>query len=401
MQEAAPCLSSHTALMPHGDATQRGHAIFFLAITLIVTVLALSALPYAAFACLIFCGAAFTVFLMTTQEITLVAISVSFLLNAGLIVILLANYWRAFRGHHTALSSMRDLNAELEKSRDTLSAEVEKRTAELNIQKERLEEALAAERELNEMQNQFVSMVSHEFRTPLTIIDATARRVSRQAGQMPDAEVEARMDKIHKAVLRLSGMVERTLDASRIATGNIAFSPEPFSLSEMLADVVDRQRDISPAHVIDLEIENVPESYHGDPRLMDQILTNLISNAAKYSQEDPRVEVSMIGNDEAITLRIRDHGVGIPATELQNVSERFFRASTSKGIPGTGIGLNLVANLVELHKGCFCIDSEEGKWTEVRVRLPMCQDSADGGCCESTGQRVAVRKLGKAAGQSA
>ena len=109
----------------------------------------------------------------------------------------------------------------------------------------------------------------------------------------------------------------------------------------------------------------------GDTRLMDHVLTNLISNAVKYSGSDPRLDIRACRQDQAVQFIIRDNGVGIPKEELKRVGDRFFRASTSTGIQGTGIGLNLVDELVKMHGGAFRIDSEVGEWTEVTVSVPV------------------------------
>lgn len=263
------------------------------------------------------------------------------------------------------------LHLEVRYHRDNLSTEVLKRTQELKEQTFRLEQALKQEKELNEMTNQFVSTVSHEFRTPLTIIDAVARRVSKRLHQMDEGELRERMDRIRDSAQRLSQMVESTLDAAKLASGQMAFNQEDVDVSQLLEDVIDRHREIAPGFKINVHRENVPDTIRADSRLLDHVFANLVSNAIKYSKDRPEVDVIIKGTGSHVDVRVRDRGVGIPKKELPHIAERFYRASTSKGIKGTGIGLNLVTQLVELHSGCFCIDSEEGEWTEVTVRLPI------------------------------
>ncbi len=267
------------------------------------------------------------------------------------------------------------LHGEVRYHRDNLSAEVVKQTHELREQTLRLEQALVQEKELNDLTNQFVSTVSHEFRTPLTIIDAAARRVTKRADTMQPDDIVERMDVIRSSVKRLSGMVEQTLDASKLASGQMEMTAETVDIASLVTEIIDRHKEIAPNFDFILKKKDVPGEISADARLLDHIFANLISNAIKYSADRPRVEVIVEGKNEEgrelVEVRVRDHGVGIPKSELPKIAERFFRASTSKGIKGTGIGLNLVTSLVELHSGRFLIDSEEGEWTEVTIQLPV------------------------------
>ena len=268
------------------------------------------------------------------------------------------------------------LHEEVKFHRDNLKTEVAKRTMELEDQAMKLEQALGQEKELNELQNQFVSTVSHEFRTPLTIIDAVARRVSLKGENMASDDLKNRMQTIRGATTRLSDLVEHTLDSAKLAAGNFDMTLEDLNFGAMVRDVVDRHRIIAPDFQFKLQLDPEECSLEGDERLLDHVVSNLVSNAIKYSAKCPYVSVSVSLENEQVVLSVRDHGVGIPKDELPNITRRFFRASTSKGIKGTGIGLNLVAHLIELHHGEFSIDSEEGAWTEVTVRLPIRQDVA-------------------------
>lgn len=111
-----------------------------------------------------------------------------------------------------------------------------------------------------------------------------------------------------------------------------------------------------------------------DDKLLEQIVANLLSNAIKYSGDSTRVDVTLTDAGDSVMLRVRDYGIGIPAEELPHLFTRFFRASTAKGISGTGIGLNLVHDLVHLHGGVITVDSEIGKGTGFTVTLPKDED---------------------------
>ncbi|MAK60331.1 MAG: hypothetical protein CMK09_05085 [Ponticaulis sp.] len=272
---------------------------------------------------------------------------------------------------HRDITERKQLQLELISSRDDLAVRVEERTQTIMNQSLELEKALAAERELNKMQTEFVSMASHEFRTPLTIIDGVARRLEKRAERWSPDDIREKAQSIRTTVKRMTMLVERTLDASRLSSGRIKLTPETFGLRELATEVCQRQRDLAPSHKIDVDLENFPETLFGDARLMDNVFTNIISNAVKYSGESKYVKVTGTEEGDYAVLKVRDHGVGIPKTELPKIFQRFFRASTSTGIPGTGIGLNLVKSLVDMHYGTVELDSVEGEWTEFTVRLPL------------------------------
>ena len=272
---------------------------------------------------------------------------------------------------HRDITERKALETELIASRDELAVRVEERTQTIMNQALELEKALAAERELNRMQTEFVSMASHEFRTPLTIIDGVARRLDKRAEKWTPEEIREKSGSIRNTVKRMTMLVERTLDASRLSSGRIKLTPERFGIRDLLQEVCDRQKEVAPSHRIDLDISGYPETLYGDARLMDNVFTNLLSNAVKYSGENKRVTITGTQAEGQAVLRVRDHGIGIPKDELPKIFTRFFRASTSTGIPGTGIGLNLVKSLVDMHYGEIELDSVEGEWTEFTVRLPL------------------------------
>jgi signal transduction histidine kinase len=365
-------------LFPYGNAFQQSHIAFFLSVTLIGTIFATVQLPPAALGCLLISGSSFVLFFATRGNPVFLSMALNFVMVLIVVFMLVRSYHRNFTGYLRSNRELSEANEELSAlyeelkyHRDNLANEVSKRTQELEAQTLQLETALQAERKLNEMQNEFVSMVSHEFRTPLAIIDGTARRVQRRYDEMSKPEVEDRMDKIRGSVNRLAGLVERTLDASKLASGRIRVAPESYNPRALLSELVERHRELSSAHQITLAVNDLPERALGDARLMDHVFANLISNAIKYSMSNPYVNVSgRITGDDMIIV-VRDQGVGIPESELNHVAERFFRASTSAGIQGTGIGLNLVSDLVAMHHGQMNIQSKEGEWTEVTLRIPV------------------------------
>ena len=238
-------------------------------------------------------------------------------------------------------------------------------------QAEHLAQALQKEQELNTLQREFVSLVSHEFRTPLTIIDSAAQRLVRSKDKMTAEDLATRTGKIRAAVRRMTGLIESTLYASRLDAGEIRMERQLCDLKALIREVCARQAEISKFHDIRVDVDGLAEGIHADAELLDQVFTNLLSNAVKYAPKDPRIEVKGWTDGRFAALSVRDHGVGIGADDLPRMFERFFRARTSAGITGTGIGLNLVKQLVEMHTGTTEVDSVEGQGSVFTVRLPI------------------------------
>ncbi|MBO6782590.1 MAG: PAS domain-containing sensor histidine kinase [Alphaproteobacteria bacterium] len=272
------------------------------------------------------------------------------------------------------VEQLRRTQAELREHRDQLEDAVRARTAEVREQASQLEAALRNEKEFNALQRKFVSMASHEFRTPLAIIDGAAQRIERRQGKIAPDELGKRVSRIRGAVARMLCLIESTLSASRLDEGRIRMKSEPVDLAALVTSVCERQGELAETLDLRVDLEDLPGSVEGDPALLDQVFTNLLSNAAKYSPRNPRIEVT--GQSlapELIRISVADNGVGIPAEDLDRLFDRFFRASTSEGIPGTGIGLNLAHDLVVLHGGTIDVESQVGAGTVFHVTLPTRQ----------------------------
>ncbi|WP_168220303.1 PAS domain-containing sensor histidine kinase [Azospirillum thermophilum] len=233
-----------------------------------------------------------------------------------------------------------------------------------------LEDALRRQKELNETQRKFVAMVSHEFRTPLAIIDGAAQLVLRHGARMGPGTVRDHQETIRAAVARARHLIETTLAAASLDAGAIRFTPGPVDLHRMLEELVAQRASLSKDHRIALRIEDGLPVIQGDQRLLHQVFNNLLSNAAKYSPAGGGIEVTARPDRNGAVVEVSDHGVGIPEDEQGKVFERFFRASTSAGIPGTGLGLNVAKELVAMHGGDIALASGGGT-TTFQVRLPL------------------------------
>lgn len=242
---------------------------------------------------------------------------------------------------------------------------------ELNNQARRLGDALNQEKEYNALHREFVSMVSHEFRTPLAIIDGAAQSMLRRGSTMPPDKVVARLDKIRKAVVRMAGLVESTLTVERIDAGQVDFNPRKCNLPNLIIEICGRFQELDKEIIINIEIEDLPSDVIGDIERLDQIFTNLISNSVKYSPGGSCITIRGSENEGFAEVIVEDTGLGVSPEDLKHLFERFFRAQSSTGITGTGIGLYLTKKLVEMHSGKISVSSELGKGTVFVIGIPI------------------------------
>jgi two-component system, OmpR family, sensor kinase len=236
-----------------------------------------------------------------------------------------------------------------------------------------LEERLAQEQRLALAQRNFVSMASHEFRTPLTIVDGHARRLQKLRGGSAEAEVGERAGKIRAAVLRLTHLIDNLLSSGRLIDGGaeLYFEPAGMDLTVVLREVCQLHREMVPGAEIAERFGATPMSMVGDAKLLFQVFSNLLSNAVKYSPNGGTIEVEAATVADEAVIAVVDRGIGIRSSDLDRLFERYYRGGNVSGIVGTGVGLYLVKMAVDLHKGLMHVESEEGNGARFVVRLPL------------------------------
>ncbi len=271
---------------------------------------------------------------------------------------------------------MKHANEELEQYRAHLEDLVHDRTKVIEEQASQLEQALEAQKELNDLQRSFVSMASHEFRTPLAIIDAVTQKLIRRSESITAEKLKQHGTKIRSAVVRMTSLMESTLNAARMENGKIQVNIQECNLKKILTENCKNQQELASSHQINIDLENAPDTIQADPSALDQIITNLLSNAVKYSPDSPHIDVKVHTDTNNIYIAITDHGLGIDEDEIPQMFTRFFRAKTSTGIAGTGIGLNLSKMLVEEHGGEIILESEKGVGSTFTIRLPFKREEA-------------------------
>ena len=239
-----------------------------------------------------------------------------------------------------------------------------------------LAEQLAHEQRLALQQRNFVSMASHEFRTPMTIIDGHARRLIKLKDSIGPAEISERAGKMRSAVLRMTQLIDNLLNSSRLIDGGVGggggqyFHPAEMDMAALLREVCQLHREMVPGAQIDERIAAAPMPMAGDAKLLFQVFSNILSNAIKYSPDGGVIGVDVALASDEVVVTIADHGIGIPAGDLDRLFERYHRGSNVSGIVGTGVGLYLVKMVVDMHGGAVTVESTEGEGARFTIRLP-------------------------------
>ncbi|MGF1479055.1 MAG: ATP-binding protein [Cyanophyceae cyanobacterium] len=248
--------------------------------------------------------------------------------------------------------------------RVTLEIAVQRALAE-----ERMRQALKKEQELREHQRRFFSMVSHEFRTPLSTILMSAQ-ILEHTHEITSQKIAKNLARIQKSVKRALRLVEDILAINRVAHHQIQVSPQKFDLEKFCQSVIAEAHPETERPPITLDMQCQNQFVCLDKHLLHSILINLCSNAVKYSPADSRITLSVDYQSRLIFL-VQDEGIGIPSADLSQVFEPFHRGSNAHPQTGSGLGLTVVKHYVELLGGNIRVNSQVGIGTTFTVTLPL------------------------------
>lgn len=257
---------------------------------------------------------------------------------------------------------------------EQLGNEVREREAVENSLRQReteLEEALDKEKELNTLKSRFVSMASHEFRTPLSTILSSIELVEAylDAG---NSKALKHINRIKNSVTTLTSILNDFLSLSRLEEGKVEAQPEWFQLSDFCLAVVDEMRgQLKRGQQLIHEEKNVGQEIFLDKKFLKIIFFNLISNAIKYSPEGKPIRCTTSLRNQTLSIVIQDEGMGIPREDQPHLFTRFFRAHNVENIQGTGLGLNIVKRYIELLNGRIRFESAQGFGTSFFVDIPL------------------------------
>lgn len=265
---------------------------------------------------------------------------------------------------------LRNYSEDLEKQVKNRTLVLEEAIKELERTQKELDASLAKEKELNEMKSRFVSMASHEFRTPLTTMMSSLSLVSRYNERNDKENHTKHIRKIEKSIVNLTDILNDFLSVSKLEEGKVQNMPEDINLKQFLQDISsEMQGMLGEKQYIDQHYSGV-EQVVLDPKLLRNILFNLISNAIKFSPEAAAIELHALVNEHTISIWVKDHGIGISEEDQEHLFERFFRGGNATHIQGTGLGLNIVARYAELMNGKVTIESTQNTGTTVTLVIP-------------------------------
>jgi len=247
---------------------------------------------------------------------------------------------------------------------------------DITRQNKELEKFLAQEKELNQLKSHFLSMASHEFRTPLTTIQLSSSLLRRYGGRMGDDKRAEECAVIERAVNRMTALLNDVLMIAKGEAGKVELNRERINILELCQQVVDTYKLLSDGtHSVTITFSGEFVPIWVDPKLLHHVFSNLLSNAIKYSPKGGTISVQVRQMPDRVLWQITDQGMGIPADELPHLFETFHRAHNAASIQGTGLGLSIVKQFVELHGGTITVNSVENQGTTFLITLPVVEES--------------------------
>lgn len=269
--------------------------------------------------------------------------------------------------------------AELEKKvqlrTEALNNSIAKLEKEVNERKKAEEEArksLEKERELNELKSRFVSIASHEFRTPLSTVLSSAALINQYNEKGENDKINKHVQRIKSSVNHLTSILNDFLSLGKLEEGKVDVVPEPINIQEFLQEVREQiGAMLKPEQTMHVSCQLKHNVIVSDPRVLRNIMYNLISNAIKYSEAGKRIFIDCIDKEDTVSFAIRDEGIGIPKEDQKHMFDRFFRASNAGNVEGTGLGLNIVRRYVELLDGKIMFTSKYGEGSTFTVEIPL------------------------------
>lgn len=224
--------------------------------------------------------------------------------------------------------------------------------------------------ELLNKKDEFISIASHELKTPLTSVKAYMQLLQASYSELPDENKKLFIDRAATYVEKLNKLVEDLLDISKIQAGRMAYTMNEFNIYDMVRECVDSYQRISPTHQIILS-GKAGKKVSGDRQRLEQVIMNLLSNAIKYSPGTDKVQVNVSTTAEGVMVEVRDFGMGIPEEAHNRIFDRFYRVDGAPSyIPGLGIGLYITKEIISRHAGSIGVRSEKGKGSTFFFTLP-------------------------------
>jgi len=263
------------------------------------------------------------------------------------------------------ITKRKEAEAEIKKINQDLERKVKERTCELT-------EALEREKILNDMKSRFVSLASHEFRTPLSTILSSISLLERYEGLEHAEKRQRHIERIKSSVRNLTSIMDDFLSLDKLEQGKIDVHHVSFDLDAFIRDILEEMEGMLRKKEQTVLYRSVgPFEIFQDKKILRNVLLNLLSNASKYSTEEKELIVSVTPKEETISISVIDTGMGIPAVAQKELFSKFFRAENAVHIQGTGLGLNIVKKYMELLDGTISFVSEENKGSAFTIEFPF------------------------------
>jgi signal transduction histidine kinase len=233
-----------------------------------------------------------------------------------------------------------------------------------------LTEALAREKELSELKSRFMSIASHEFRTPLTTILSSTSLIEQYNKEDHQENRKKHTERIKSSVKNLTDILSDFLSLDKLEQGKVQVIIEPMDLQELSGEIIEELNGVLKTGQSILLFYNGKKIINQDKKILRNVLLNLLSNAIKYSDENKPVSLFVDVENCLVTIRVKDEGMGIPEEEQKNLFGKFYRAKNAINIQGTGLGLNIVKRYVELLEGHITFVSRQNEGTVFTVSFP-------------------------------
>lgn len=260
------------------------------------------------------------------------------------------------------------LNSELEKKVDERTKVLHEALLEIENSKEQLSKALSNEKELNDMKSRFVTMASHEFRTPLSTILSSIVLINKYCNN--DEKIGKHVLRIKSAVTNMTLILNDFLSAEKLEEGKVLVRRETVDLKILVNEILNEINGILKTGQFIKYVHNGNNVALIDKQMVRNILLNLVSNAIKFSPENKLISITTSNLDKEVIIKVEDQGIGIPKDEQDHLFERFFRAKNVTNIQGTGLGLNIVLKYLESMNGKINFESELNKGTVFTILIP-------------------------------
>jgi signal transduction histidine kinase len=270
-----------------------------------------------------------------------------------------------------AESKLKNYSVELEKQVRNRTLILEEAIEQLENTKLELHNSLEKERELSELKTRFVSMASHEFRTPLTTMLTSLSLVTKY-GENNDKTSQAKhVGKIKSSIHNLTDILNDFLSVSKLEEGKIENLPQMLDIPSFISEIISEMEFLAVNNQI-IQYKHEGETIGNlDKKLLKNILFNLISNAIKFSPEGGIIDIKSCIEDSKFKISVQDHGIGISKEDQKNLFERFFRGHNAMHIQGTGLGLSIIAKYAELMNGTINFESQENRGTTFTTIIPQ------------------------------